>query len=132
MVVAEKRYPQRHFSETDRATRRNQRRSRISRMALGLARDNSGRRDGRRLFRRMHLNSMLAISKTNDASEIVTINSLKATTRWYVNIVAIWAKQLHCVQSRQIRTSTRHNITAQAVYPRTDAKYARFVFFDLK
>ena len=67
----------------------------------------------------------------HEVSREVTINSLEATARWYVNIVAIWAKKLHCVQSWQIRTSTRYNVTAHTVYPRTDAKYAPFVFIDL-
>jgi hypothetical protein len=100
MVVVEKHYLQKCFSETDRATMKNQWRNRVSRMVLVRVRDNSGRRDVRRLFRRMPLDGMLAISRNNDASENVTIDSLEATTGWYVDIVAIWAKQLHCVQSR--------------------------------
>jgi hypothetical protein len=104
-------------------------------MVLVQARDNFGKKDVQMSSQRMHLNGMLAVCKSNKLIFLngdITIDSLEAATRWYIDIVAIWAKQLHCVQSWQIRTSTGYNIAAHAVYPWTDPEYALFVFVDLK
>jgi hypothetical protein len=123
MVIGEKHYCQRHFLETDQATTTTLWRNEISRMVLVRARDNFEKKDVRMSSQRMHLNSMLAVSKNNEiilGNGDITIDSLKAATGWYIDIVAIWAKQLHCVQSRQIRTSAGYNIAAYAVYSWTD------------
>jgi hypothetical protein len=95
MVIAEKHYCQRHFLETDQVTVMNQWRNEISRMVPVRARDNFGKKDVRMSSQRMHLNGVLAMSKNNEVilkNGDITIDSLEAATRWYIDIVAVWAK----------------------------------------
>ncbi len=70
-------------------------------------------------------------SRVVQSSAPLTINTLEATARRGVDVIAIGTKQLHCVEAWQVRPAAWYDVTPAAVYTRATPEYPLFIFLNL-
>jgi hypothetical protein len=101
----------------------------VSKMAQVQVLDSFGKINVQTLFQKMRLEDVL--SKEQTKRRVLTIDALKATARWAVQIVAIWTVQFYGIHAWHIVPSARHNVGSHTVDAWTRAEYIALVFIVL-